>query len=98
MSSNAMSLYDILGQYQQFCQVKKGINTTMTEHTTPNRIFKIGATTIQVDATMANLDNEEIRAILKRTYPEVTHATIRERTLEDGTTVLDFIPVAGRKG
>ena len=70
----------------------------MTENTTPNRIFKIGATTIQADDSMAHLDNEQVRAVLKRTYPEVAHATIRERTLDDGTTVLDFIPVAGRKG
>lgn len=70
----------------------------MSEQNTPNRIFKIGATTIQADEGMANLDNEQIRDVLKRTYPEVAHATIRERTLEDGTIVLDFIPVAGRKG
>ncbi len=43
----------------------------MTENTTPNRIFKIGATTIQADASMAHLDNEGIRAVLKRSYPEV---------------------------
>lgn len=70
----------------------------MTENTTPNRIFKIGATTIQADASMANLDNEQIRAILKRTYPEVVHATIRETTLEDGTIAVIFTSVPGRKG
>lgn len=70
----------------------------MTENTTPNRIFKIGTTTIQSDASFAGLNNEQVRDVLKRTYPEAAHATIRERTLEDGTTVLDFIPVAGRKG
>lgn len=71
----------------------------MTEQTNPQpRIFKIGATTIQADESFAGLDNEQIRDVLKRTYPEVAHATIRERTLEDGTNVLDFIPVAGRKG
>ncbi len=70
----------------------------MTENTTPNRIFKIGATTIQADANMAHLDNEGIRAVLKRSYPEVAHATIRETTLEDGTIVLHFQAQAGRKG
>ena len=70
----------------------------MTQQNDPNRVIKIGATTIQADDSMANLDNEQIRTILKRSYPEIAHATIRERTLEDGTTVLDFIPVAGRKG
>jgi hypothetical protein len=62
------------------------------------RIFKIGATTIQADSSMANLDNEAVRAILKRTYPEVAHATIRERTLEDGTIAVIFTSVPGRKG
>lgn len=70
----------------------------MTENTQPNRVFKIGATTIQADATMANLDNEGVRSVLKRTYPEVAHATIRETTLEDGTIVLHFQAQAGRKG
>ena len=32
---------------------------------------------------LAHLDNEGVRAILKRSYPEVAHATIRETTLED---------------
>ena len=62
------------------------------------RAFKIGATTIQADSNMANLDNEQIRAILKRTYPEVAHATMRETTLEDGTIVLHFQAQAGTKG
>lgn len=71
----------------------------MTEqNNTHSRIFKIGATTIVADESFAELDHEAVREVLKRTYPEVSHAIIRERTLEDGTTVLDFIPVAGRKG
>jgi hypothetical protein len=68
------------------------------QNTTPNRIFKIGATTIVADEQTAQMDNEQIRALLKKTYPEVAHATIRERTLDDGTFVLYFIAVAGRKG
>nr|WP_281721315.1 PRTRC system protein C [Nitrosomonas nitrosa] len=71
----------------------------MTEQNNPQpRIFKIGTTTIQADDSMANLDNEQVRAILKRTYPEVAHANIRETTLENGTQVIHYIPVAGRKG
>ncbi len=70
----------------------------MTDNMIPNRIFKIGATTIQADASMAQLDNEQVRAVLKRTYPEVAHATIRETTLEDGTVVVIFTSVPGRKG
>lgn len=53
----------------------------MSEKTTPNRAFSIGATIIQ--ASMAHLDKEQIRTILKRGYPELTHATIRETTLAD---------------
>ena len=52
-------------------------------NTTPARIFKIGATIIQADDSLTHLDNEQIRTILKRSYPEVAHATIREATLEN---------------
>ena len=71
----------------------------MTEPTNPQpRIFKIGTTTIVEDSSFVGLSHEQIRDVLKRSYPEAAHATIRERTLEDGTVVLDFIRVAGRKG
>lgn len=63
-----------------------------------NRIFKIGTSRIVEDESMRGLDQEAIREILKQSYPEVAHATIRERTLEDGTNILDFIPLPGRKG
>lgn len=70
----------------------------MTNEITPTpRVFKIGATCITENETTAGLNNEQIREILKRTYPEVAHATIRERE-QDGVKILDFIPVAGRKG
>ena len=62
------------------------------------RIFKIGTTTIQEDASMQGKSLDEIKAILKRSYPEIAHATVRETTLEDGTHVLDFIAKPGRKG
>ncbi|MEM6284507.1 MAG: PRTRC system protein C [Chloroflexota bacterium] len=68
------------------------------QNTTPNRIFKIGATTIVADEQTAQMDNEQVRTLLKKTYPEVAHATIREVTLEDGTVALHFIAKAGRKG
>lgn len=70
----------------------------MTDQTTPNRIFKIGSTTIVEDESLAGKSLEEIKIILQRTYPEVAHATVREVTLEDGTLCLHYIPVAGRKG
>jgi hypothetical protein len=70
----------------------------MTEETnsTP-RVFKIGATRIVEDAAMAELSNEQVRDLLKRTYPEVAHATIRERE-QDGLRIVDFLPQPGRKG
>lgn len=62
------------------------------------RVFKIGTTQIVEDTSTASLGNEQIRAFLKNTYPEVANATIRESTTANGTRVLEFLPVAGRKG
>ena len=70
----------------------------MTEQTTPNRIFKIGSTTIVEDESLAGKSLEEVKIILQRTYPEVAHATMREVTLEDGSICHHFIARAGRKG
>lgn len=71
----------------------------MTDQTNPQpRIFKIGATTIVEDDSLTGKTLDEVKDILKRTYPEVAHATVRERTLEDGTRCYDFIARAGRKG
>jgi PRTRC genetic system protein C len=47
---------------------------------------------------MSGLDLDAVKQILQRTYPEVAHATVREVTLEDGSTCYHFIPVAGKKG
>lgn len=69
----------------------------MSEQTT-NRIFVIGASRIVADASMQNLDKEAVRTILKVTYPEVEHATIRESQLEDGTECWHFLAKPGRKG
>lgn len=65
------------------------------------RIFKVGTARILEDASMSGLSNEQIRALLQATYPEVAHATIRERveTTENGEIrVVDYLPAAGRKG
>jgi PRTRC genetic system protein C len=72
----------------------------MTEQSnnTQSRIFKIGTSTIVEDASFVGMNHEQIRDVLKRSYPEAAHATIRERTLEDGSTCYHFIPVAGKKG
>jgi hypothetical protein len=61
------------------------------------RIFKIGATRIVEDASMSSLSNEQVRDVLKRTYPEIAYATIRERD-DNGHRVVEFLPQPGRKG
>jgi len=61
------------------------------------RIFKTGAVRIVEDESMRGLSNEEVRAVLKATYPEIANATIREVTT-DGQTVVEFLPQPGRKG
>ena len=68
------------------------------ETPTPQRIFMIGTTRIVADETTAGLDAEGVRAFLRPSFPEVAHATVRERTLEDGTHIVDFLPRPGRKG
>ena len=61
------------------------------------RLFKIGATRIAEDVSMASLSNEQVREVLKRTYPEIAHATIREVD-DNGYRVIEFLPQPGRKG
>jgi len=71
----------------------------MTEQNNPQpRIFKIGATTIVEDDSLTGKTLDEVKDILKRTYPEVAHATVRERTLDDGTRVVEWLAQPGRKG
>lgn len=70
----------------------------MTEQTNPTpRVFKIGATRIVEDATMSELSNEQVRDLLKRSYPEIAHATIRERE-QDGLHIVEYLSQPGRKG
>jgi len=42
------------------------------------RIIKIGATRIVADASMSALEPEQLRTLLKLSYPEVTHAAIHD--------------------
>ncbi|MBI5928200.1 MAG: hypothetical protein HY862_02745 [Chloroflexi bacterium] len=71
----------------------------MPDQTTPTtRIFKTGATRIVEDESLRGLSIEEVRGILKRTYPEIAHATVRETTQADGTVQIDFLPQPGKKG
>lgn len=70
----------------------------MSQETSPTpRVFKIGATRIVADDSMAQLNNEQIRDLLKRTYPEVAHATIREYE-ENGLHIVAYVPAPGHKG
>ena len=70
----------------------------MTNETNPTpRVFVIGATCIKEDASMADRSNEEIRDLLKTTYPEVAHATIRE-TEQDGQKIVTYLARPGHKG
>ena len=61
------------------------------------RVFKIGSTIITESPEMEELSNEAIRDLLKHSYPEVANATIRERR-EGDLLVIEYAPVAGRKG
>lgn len=62
------------------------------------RIFKTGTIRIVEDESMRGLSNEEVRNVLKATYPEIANATLREVTSDEGQTVVEFLPQPGRKG
>jgi hypothetical protein len=70
----------------------------MAENTTPNRIFKIGATRIVEDASLSGKSLDDVKAILQRSYPEIAHATVRETTLDDSTKLVEWLAKPGRKG
>lgn len=61
------------------------------------RLFKIGATRISEGASMIDRTNEQVRDLLKLSYPEIANATIRERD-DNGYRVVEFLPQPGRKG
>ena len=44
-----------------------------------------------------HITNEDVRNLLKATYPEVANATLRETTAE-GQRLVEFLPQPGRKG
>lgn len=62
------------------------------------RIFQIGANHVVEDEFTVSLTNDQVRDVLKTTYPEVIHATIRERTDVNGNRIVEFLPQPGRKG
>lgn len=71
---------------------------TEQTNTTQPHIFKIGATHIVEDASLTGRSIDDTKTILQRSYPEITHATVCEITLEDGLTLFEWIAQPGRKG
>ena len=67
------------------------------QNSTLPRVFKTGTVRIVEDESMHGLSNEEVRNVLKATYPEVANATVRETT-SDGQQIVEFLPQPGRKG
>lgn len=65
--------------------------------TQPPRVFKLGATRIVEDPSMSGATNEQVRDLLKTSYPEIANATLRERE-ENGIRIIEFLPQPGRKG
>ena len=76
------------------------IDNPTTQPAAPlTRVFKIGASRVVEDEATAQLSTEQVRELLKATYPEVANATIRERTdAEAGLHIVEFLPQPGRKG
>ena len=68
------------------------------QNTLQSRVFVIGATRIVEDDSTRGLTAEQVRNLVKSAYPEVAHATIRERDTDEGQHVVEFMPMAGRKG
>jgi PRTRC genetic system protein C len=80
-----------------YVKKEKKLVTEQTNNT-QTRIFKIGATRVVEDpSTMSGMSNEQVRDLLKTSYPEIANATIRERD-ENGLRVVEFLPQPGRKG
>jgi hypothetical protein len=62
------------------------------------RIFKIGQTLITLEPTLQALSTEEVRQRLKYAHPEIAQATVRETPQTDGSLLIEFLPISGKKG
>jgi len=62
------------------------------------RIFKTGSTLITESPEMRELTVGQIQDLLKHSYPELAHATVRETPQPDGTLLIEWLSQAGRKG
>jgi hypothetical protein len=67
------------------------------EDATAGRVFKIGSTSIPESEATVGKSNEQVRSILKTSFPEVANATIGV-TREGEQTIVSFLPQPGRKG
>lgn len=70
----------------------------MSESRTPQRLFKTGSSYIRESPHTQGLSVQQVQALLQPVYPELAHATTRETLQEDGTLLVEFTPVVGRKG
>lgn len=61
------------------------------------RVFKIGGTRITENDVTLGKSIDEVKAVLKGSYPEVTNATVRE-VKDKGVHLFEFLPQPGRKG
>jgi hypothetical protein len=62
------------------------------------RIFKIGQTLITLEQALQALTTEEVRQRLKHAHPEIAQATVRETPQADGSLLIEFLPISGKKG
>ncbi|MBN1121801.1 MAG: hypothetical protein JXJ17_12035 [Anaerolineae bacterium] len=61
------------------------------------RIFRIGSTKIVEDESTQGRSLDEVREILRLSFPEVAQATVREK-IEGDVNYVEFLPKPGRKG
>jgi hypothetical protein len=61
------------------------------------RVFKIGSQTIYENEVTYGLSNEDVRGVLKASFPEIANATIGTRS-DNGVSIVEFLPQPGRKG
>ena len=66
---------------------------------TQPRIFKIGTMTIVEDESIASLSVEQVRTMLKSSYPELANVSAPTiTTTDEGVQVIEWKPQPRRKG
>jgi PRTRC genetic system protein C len=61
------------------------------------RVFKVGSVRLPESDVTRGKSLDDVKKILKSTYPEVANATVREGK-ENGVHLIEFLPQPGRKG